>query len=100
MHRIVVAENPVRRPFEIVELAVRDRPPERGADQKYQHDRERDQQVEDFHGDPNAMRRPDSFGAKKGPREGWQVVSAAMRSRPPGSTMRTSRVPRRAGSAA
>jgi hypothetical protein len=46
---VVVVENPVRGSFQIVELTVGDRPPEREPDEERKHDGQRDEQVENFH---------------------------------------------------
>ena len=48
-HRIIVLQNPVRRPFEIIELSAAERPPEHPADEKHQHDRKWYQKIEDVH---------------------------------------------------
>ena len=49
MHAVVVAEDAMRRSFEIVELAASCRPPETRTDQKREHDRQRDQEKENVH---------------------------------------------------
>ena len=56
--------------LEIIELSIRDRPPERRSDQECEHDRKRDQEVEDFHGVPVVateapeVMRSDSFAVR------------------------------------
>jgi hypothetical protein len=46
---VVVVDHGFRRLVEAVELAVIHGPPEGGADEKYQHDGERDEEQQDFH---------------------------------------------------
>ena len=46
---IVVCQNSMRRPFEIVELTALHAPNEGGADDEREHDRERDEQEKDVH---------------------------------------------------
>ena len=46
---VVVREHAVRRSVEVVKLAVRDAPPERGADRQGERNGERDQEKEDVH---------------------------------------------------
>src|SRR5690348_9059362 len=49
MHAVVVRQNAVRGPFEIVELTASCGPPEASGDEQREHDGQRDQQEEDVH---------------------------------------------------
>ena len=44
------------RPFEVVELTASERPPEHQADQKDQHEAQRDEEIEDVHGSSGQRR--------------------------------------------
>lgn len=46
---VVVRQQVVRRPLQVVELSRLERPPEGGAGQEYESDGERDEEVEAFH---------------------------------------------------
>ena len=46
---VLVHQNTVRGPFQIVELPAAQRPPEHGADRKDEHQAQRHQQINDIH---------------------------------------------------